>query len=424
MPPATSVVVSSTRSVRSRARVYRVALVAGLIGLSVALLGLVWASNQHVRAAMRPVIRGVASTLYTAVRERLAVDTAPVDARLRAAYADLADDKLRYIAVVNPGAVEAEAGTASLDHAALVAWAKTAVPSVPVLDGDRARVFYRRPRSIGGTGGDAPPGDGLVIELDPGIARELADSGTRTLAIGIVAALTLIGLAIVLVRWSLGRERVVRQLEQERHLAHLGQMSAVLAHEIRNPLASLKGNAQLLAAGITDGDRVRAKADRVVDEATRLETLTNDLLEFARAGHLHLEEVDPAALVRDVAATGGDRVRVDAGDAPRTWTLDPARMRQVLLNLIENAVELSDGAVDVAVGRVDRALVVTVADRGAGIPDADLDKVFEPFFTRRVRGTGLGLAVARRLVELHRGTIRARARDGGGTVFEVVLPRA
>jgi two-component system, NtrC family, sensor histidine kinase HydH len=410
---------------RSWSRLSRAGLVAALIALSIALLGIVWASNQNVRAAMRPVLRGEASTLYTGIRDKLQAEPdKPVAARLAAAMADLEDEHLRYVAVVNPSAVEAEAGVGALSHTELLAWAKTASPGVPQLDGERARVFYRRPRSIGGTGAtDAPAGDGIVLELHPRIAHELADSGTRTLVIGILAALTLIGLTVVLVRWSLGRERVVRQLEADRHLAHLGQMSAVLAHEIRNPLASLKGNAQLLAAGITDDDRAKAKAMRVVDEATRLETLTNDLLEFARVGTLHVAEVDPGELARDAAAIGNGRVRLAVDDAPRTWALDPVRMRQVLVNLVENAIELSEAPVEVGVAKVDRDLVITVADRGPGIPEGDLDKVFEPFFTRRVRGTGLGLAVARRFVELHGGKIHARARDGGGTTFEVVVPR-
>jgi two-component system sensor histidine kinase HydH len=410
---------------RSFARVYRVALVAALIVLAVSLLGLVWASNLNVRAAMRPVIRGAASTLFTAVRDRLqAAPDQPVQARLAGAIEALADDELLYVAVINPTAVEAEAGAASLDHAALLRWAKTASPGVPVRDGDRARVFYRRPRAIGGLGAPlAPPGDGLVIELYPRVAEQLGATGTRTLVIGVLAALTLIGLTVVLVRWSLGREAAVRELEREAHLAHLGQMSAVLAHEIRNPLASLKGNAQLLAAGIAEGDKARSKADRVVDEATRLETLTNDLLEFARAGQLALTDADPAELVREAAALAGDRVRTDVAGAPRSWPMDRGRMRQVLVNLVENAVELSDQPVDVTVARRDRDLVFTIGDRGPGIADADLERVFEPFFTKRTRGTGLGLAVARRLVDLHGGTIKARHRDGGGTVFEVVVPR-
>jgi two-component system, NtrC family, sensor histidine kinase HydH len=407
----------------SAARWSRIAVVAALGGMAIALTVLVYFSDVSVREASRMVIRGEASTLYLGVRDRIQPQEIPIKQRLENAIRDLESKGLRYIATTTPDGIEAEAGRRTLDPAALLAWMETTEVGVPEAAGDRVRVRYRRPRGLGGDGRlDTPKTDGLVFELEARTARQLSDSATRTLAIGIAASLTLLGLTILLVRWSLGREAAVRELERERHLAHLGQMSAVLAHEIRNPLASLKGNAQLLAGGLA-GERAQAKAERVVDEATRLETLTNDLLEFARAGHLKLADVDPVDLARDAAALGGDRIRLDADGAPRSWPLDAARMRQVLVNLIENAVELSEGPVDVTVVRADRAVVFAVADRGPGIPDADLDKVFEPFFTKRTRGTGLGLAVARRLVELHGGTIRARHRDGGGTVFEVVIPR-
>jgi two-component system sensor histidine kinase HydH len=428
----------------------RVGLVTAMVALAVGLLGVVWASHQNVRSAMHTVIRGEASALYGAIRNRLVAEPDhPVGERLAGAVEALASDHLRFVALIGPDGVEAQAGTSALDAETLRAFARVAQRGVPVIDADhdRARVLYPRPRSLRtDAAAETPLGEGLVIELYPAIADELAAAGRRTLAIGIVAALALIALTVVLVRWSLGREAAVRAMEEARHLAALGQMSAVLAHEIRNPLASLKGNAQLLAASLGDGEKTRGKADRVVDEALRLEHLTNDLLEFAREGQLHVAEVDPAELARDAAAAvAAGRVRIAADDAPRSWPLDPARMRQVLINLIENAVELSEEPVEltiaraaeaaramswyggsgfaVAGARADRALLFAVADRGPGIPEGELARVFEPFFTTRTRGTGLGLAVARRLVELHGGTIRARTRDGGGTVFEVTVPR-
>jgi two-component system sensor histidine kinase HydH len=202
-------------------------------------------------------------------------------------------------------------------------------------------------------------------------------------------------------------------------------MSATLAHEIRNPLASLKGNAQLLARALPEGERSRSKADRVVEEAIRLETLTNGLLEFARTGVIHREPIDPAALLRDAAAAVGDgRVVLQDGGAPEAWPLDRERMHQVLTNLLENAAQAADTPVEARVAGERGQLVYVVRDRGAGIADDDLPRVFEPFFSRRVRGTGLGLAVAKRLVELHGGTIAARNAPGGGAEFTVTLPRA
>ena len=135
-----------------------------------------------------------------------------------------------------------------------------------------------------GANRDNRPGS-IVLEFEPRVAADLRSAAGQTLAVGALAAGGLLLVALALFRWILHREGLERRLEHERRLASLGEMSAVLAHEIRNPLASLKGNAQLLARAAARGRAsTRAKAERVVDEAVRLETLTNDLLEFVRTG--------------------------------------------------------------------------------------------------------------------------------------------
>jgi two-component system sensor histidine kinase HydH len=202
-------------------------------------------------------------------------------------------------------------------------------------------------------------------------------------------------------------------------------MSAVLAHEIKNPLASLKGNAQLLASMLPAGEKSKAKADRVVDEAVRLEKLTQDLLKFVRTGELKRETVSPASIVREVAhdVAEADAIAVDDTAAPEAWSLDPARIREVLVNLVDNA--LAAGApVKIRVARERRALAIEVADSGPGVKPEDREKIFEPFFTAKTRGTGLGLAIAKRVVELHGGTIRVDEGQGGGALFRIEIPEA
>jgi len=200
-------------------------------------------------------------------------------------------------------------------------------------------------------------------------------------------------------------------------------MSAVLAHEIKNPLASLKGNAQLLAGMLPTGEKSRSKAERVVDEAVRLETLTNDLLQFVRTGAIRRESVDPAAVVREAAESIKGQVTVDVSRAPRSWSLDASRIREVIINLVDNAVAAGE-PVHVSVVTTNKRLVIEVADHGPGIPEEDREKIFEPFFTGKTQGTGLGLAVVRRTIELHGGRVEALVNAGGGALFRAEIPGA
>jgi two-component system sensor histidine kinase HydH len=202
----------------------------------------------------------------------------------------------------------------------------------------------------------------------------------------------------------------------------------VLAHEIRNPLASLKGHAQLLVEslqGVPDspaGARDRAKAERVVDEAVRLERLTNDLLEFARTGRIERAACDPRAVLTAAAARAPARVTIVADAAPTTWSLDAGRMTQALANLIGNALEAAPDAPVTATVAVDGgALVYRIRDRGPGLP-GDVARLLEPFHTTRVKGVGLGLTVAQRLVELHGGALAGRTHPDGGAEFTVTIP--
>jgi two-component system, NtrC family, sensor histidine kinase HydH len=270
----------------------------------------------------------------------------------------------------------------------------------------------------------------MIYEFEPLVANQLgADARWLTLA-ALGASLAVIGLAVWVSRGLRARERLQAELEHRRRLAALGEMSAVLAHELRNPLASLKGHAQLLVEMLEDPGEAaaaRAKAERVVGESLRLETLANDLLDYVRTGALHRAPVAPADLVAEAAAAvAGDRIDVEAGGAPATWELDAVRLRPALVNVLQNAVQASpEGArVTATVAGDADQLRIAVRDRGAGIPAGAEAAIFEPFQTRKVRGVGLGLAIARRAVELHGGTLAARNHPEGGALFELTLPRS
>jgi two-component system, NtrC family, sensor histidine kinase HydH len=265
----------------------------------------------------------------------------------------------------------------------------------------------------------------IVFEVESIMARKLAWRAEITFAVSLLAAAALLGLCAVFWRISRHAERASLQLERDRQLKVLGQMSAVLGHEIKNPLASLKGHVQLLLEKLPADHPGRKGAEVVLRETIRLEELSRHVLEFARTGSVQCEEADPSVVVRTaVESAGGPDARVEIRSAPREWRMDSRRMEEVLVNLLRNAREASAPGqpIDVVVEGGPDNLLIEVRDRGEGIVPGEEQRVFEPFYTRRPKGTGLGLALARRIVEGHGGTISARNHPGGGAVFSVVLP--
>jgi two-component system sensor histidine kinase HydH len=380
--------------------------------IGAALLATAWSTRSSVTSASVAVARGEVREVQGGVREDLS------DVRGRPTQQDLAEildqhasHGLRYIAVIDGGGfVAAEAGKpiAPLD---------TTRPDKRMeLDeiGGRFRV------ALGGRAWGRRARDWwIVFEVEPLRANQLRADGNRTFLIGSIAALTLLGVAIVIVRRELRRRADEQRLERERRLASLGEMSAVLAHEIKNPLASLKGNAQLLASMLPAGEKTRGKAERVVDEAVRLEKLTNDLLAFVRTGQLKRASADVGALVRDAAARHGDAVSIDV-PPDLAWVIDADRMRQVLANLIDNAMQA--GPPVRVTARAGDQLVIEIGDKGPGVPADDRERIFEPFFTKKTQGTGLGLSLSRRVVELHGGSVSVSNDPSGGAVFRIAIP--
>ena len=393
----------------------------GLIGAAVlmgtALLATVFSITRGVEAASETMIRGQAVSFIGAVRS-LTRRRTPTKAEVVEIFEQLEPEGVRYIAVIKDGEI-IDAGDIPDDAGELEAWVDARARPGFTRIGDRVRFAFARPSR---RGRDRPR---LLIEFVPTDADALRREARRGLAVGAAVAVVLLIIAIALIRFFLRQEALERKLASERRLASLGEMSAVLAHEIRNPIASLKGNAQLLVKMLPGEDKPRAKAERLVGEATRLERLTNDLLEFARTGAIERAPVDPAALLDEVAAAVPGEIEVDRAGAPASWSLDAGRMRQVLANLLDNAVAAGgDRPVTASVSESAGKLVYRIRDRGEGIPGGDLERVFEPFYTRKTQGTGLGLAVARRLVEGHGGSLEAQNHPDGGAVFVATIPKA
>jgi signal transduction histidine kinase len=219
-----------------------------------------------------------------------------------------------------------------------------------------------------------------------------------------------------------------QQARHKERLSSLGTLSATLAHEIRNPLTIIKGSAlQLLEEKSLGQDEREAAAD-IIQEVDRLNRLVQSVLDSARPDAFQVEEVDINDLCQDCLAAVADSpgVRAESSFDPRLESapVDPARLKQVLLNLLLNAREAlsGPGTIRVATRRESTDYAISVSDTGKGIPDEDLPNIFDPFFTQKPNGTGLGLSVARNIVEGLGGTISVRSRLGRGTEIELRLP--
>jgi two-component system sensor histidine kinase HydH len=435
------------RSLRARigahaGKVSRWGLLLTAVALFIALLGTGLSAYLAVEGSTAPLVRMLARELVASARHSLhAAGGAVAPEALKELLGELGSEGVRYVAVIGPdGALIASAGTP-----AVTSWSPVEGGPGPQLDlgpGARARVtgpFVGAGRGAGwrartGAPADAPlPWEALadariVIEFDPVAVQHLSAHVLATLVIGACTALVLLGATVVFWRLSLRAERAAAQLERDRQLKRLGQMSAVLGHELRNPLAGLKGHAQLILRRLPEGDAARNAAETVVREAVRLEQLANEVLEFARTGEVRPRSEDPLLVARGAAeALDGERVRVEGRpEGLPPWPLDRPRMEQVLTNLLRNAVQASPESDPVELAAYlegEDTLVFEVRDRGEGLTPGDEESVFQPFVTRRTKGSGLGLTLARQIVEGHGGRIEARNRPGGGAVFRVSIPR-
>jgi signal transduction histidine kinase/uncharacterized membrane protein len=229
--------------------------------------------------------------------------------------------------------------------------------------------------------------------------------------------------------------RLHGRIKERDRLAALGEMAAGLAHEIRNPLGSIKAAAQLLEGAPARDPQEREFLAIIVEEVGRLNRVVGSFLDYARPyrGNAAVIDVNDAvhrslAVLRNDLPTAVALTVETAEDLPAV-RIDPEHLRQVVMNLVRNAVEATDSTGEVAVvtqrrpGRVDMVEVV-VRDSGPGISAKDLPNLFIPFFTTKAQGTGLGLAISQRLIESAGGRIEVRTLGGRGSTFVVALPAA
>ena len=210
------------------------------------------------------------------------------------------------------------------------------------------------------------------------------------------------------------------QVALKNNLESLGEMSAGLAHEFKNAIATLQGYAQLLQS-MELNDKAQVAAGSLLNEVRNLSSMVTAFLNFARPQPLQLEEVSLPELISDCALEFREQMVIDA-DESLTVRADERMLRLALLNLMRNAVEANPGGrVFVSAARENGSIVVEVRDNGPGISGADLQKIFIPFFTTKAKGHGIGLALTHRIITQHGGTLTAANSPEGGAVFKIRL---
>jgi signal transduction histidine kinase len=255
------------------------------------------------------------------------------------------------------------------------------------------------------------------------------------IAVAVIAIITLAGLAFYFLLTLRRVFELKAREEAERHLTSLGRMSAVLAHEIRNPLGAMKGLTQVAQEKLPGDHDTQSLLHTVVSEAERLEQLVGDLLIFARPPEVQITRFDLNSLIEEVIGmmrqgfnASGVTIDSKTGRGELAVRSDENGLRQVLLNVLVNAIDATPAGGSVKVSarhsRGSQHVEIEVEDTGAGLGGRDPEELFQPFKTTRVNGSGLGLTISRQIIERLGGRITLSNGQASGARCAITLPLA
>jgi signal transduction histidine kinase len=241
--------------------------------------------------------------------------------------------------------------------------------------------------------------------------------------------------ALVQLRRASGADQGQGQSREEdagrERMKLFGRFMSTVAHEIKNPLTGISAGVQYLSKRIESGACEQDTVDFILAEISRLSRIVDDLYKIAKPPELVLgptrinDVVEKSLLcLSEAILTSRLSVRQDLDPEIPVFDADPDRLQQVIINIIKNAIEASPegGSVEIRTGLDGASVVIAVGDTGPGIPDADRERILEPFYSTKEKGTGLGLSVSRAIVDAHGGTISAGTREEGGACFTIRLP--
>lgn len=244
-----------------------------------------------------------------------------------------------------------------------------------------------------------------------------------------------LGCKVVSLKDVTEQRRLQERVRREDRLAALGKVAASVAHEIRNPLGAIEGFASLLERDLRDDPKARRLAEKTVYGAKQLNAVVSNLLNYARelradstVNELNVLIIDALQFVKPIADDHQIELVVDLSESPLSVKISAVQFRQVVTNLAMNAVDAcpirAGGKVEIRTRRKEGTAIVEVADNGDGVAKENKKRIFEPFFTLKEGGVGLGLSLCHRFIEVHDGEIAETGVPGEGARFIVKLPIA